>query len=158
MSRARATDDDLADLGFEPRSLQVVAIDVPCRGGRDVLHAKWRTTGTKVSDGGLYAFTVDDQVMYVGMTTALEMVTHGVKGNSARGPQRYGGLANDKDCRPTQTRLRVNSLVNEQLREGRRVLHWLLPLPTATEDELRHREAELIRRWNLTVLGWNRQS
>jgi len=152
-----STAEQLLELGFEPRHLLVVAVDVPCRAGREVLHAKWKTSGPKIGSGGLYAFTVDGRVMYLGMTTALEMVTHGVRGAQARGPQRYGGLANDKDCRPTQTRLRINSLINEQLRSSREVLHWLLPIAGASEAELKRRESELIRRWGLDQTGWNRR-
>lgn len=66
----------------------------------------------------------------------------------ARDGQRYG--------RPKYagiTRQRVNILVAAQLAAGRRVRHWLRPLP---EPLLREEEERLIQRWQLREVGWNR--
>jgi len=121
---------DLLALGFLPFDLQPDPRDagLPSSGGR-----RWTTLGQVPDSSGVYAFTVDDggvpHVAYVGLTTNLWMVTKGrLPQGGARPGQRYGG-------RPEyigQTRLRVNILVCEQQDLGRRVRHWLRPLPPRT--------------------------
>lgn len=68
------------------------------------------------------------------------------------GFRRYAGV----------TRRRVNALIAEQLRAGRKVRHWVLPLLDDPQGRLQlravleTREKSFIRLWELRRLGWNR--
>ena len=121
------TDDELRRLGFAPHDIAVRATDLVLPTGAG---CEWTTLGVVPDSPGLYAFTVDDgtvqHVAYVGLTTHLWMVTKGTlpRSGGARPGQRYG--------RPKYagvTRQRVNVLVAAELAAGRRVRHWLRPLP-----------------------------
>lgn len=145
------TDEELRAVGFRPHELAVRRTDVLLADG---VACEWDTIGDVPDSAGLYAFTVDDglqqTVVYVGMTTHLWMITKGrLPGQGgARGPQRYGRAKH-----AGATRRRVNIAIAEQIRAGRRVRHWLLPL---LEPQLRLQEEALIQRWQLRTLGWNR--
>jgi len=110
-------------LGFQRHEIKVRHLTLPSGVG-----CEWDTLGEVPKAPGLYAFTVDDgmhlNVVYVGMTTHLWMVTRGKlpDGGGARGPQRYG---RHKCAGPT--RKRVNEAIGEQLRLGRTICHWLRP-------------------------------
>jgi len=152
--------DDLTSIGFRPYDLQIEALDVQLPEG---LGCNWTTIGSVPEAAGLYAFTVESGdtmvVTYVGMTEHLWMVTKGhlPRSGGARGGQRYG-----RPKHAGATRKRINCLVAEQIRLGRKVRHWLRPLqPTvgaqvATRSTLLAQEAELIERWHLRSVGWNR--
>ena len=146
------TDRELRAVGFRPHELAVHRTDVVLPEG---VGCEWDTLGAVPDSPGLYAFTVDDgteqTVAYVGMTSHLWMVTKGsLPGQGgARGPQRYGRVRH-----AGATRRRVNIAVAEQLRAGRRVRHWLLPLSRPT---LRLQEETLIQRWQLRAPGWHRR-
>lgn len=153
------TEDELEILGFSPHELRFRNVAVDLLSGE--LGSEWDTLGEVPDSAGLYAFTVEDDrslhVAYVGMTEHLWMVTKGrLPTGEARGGQRYG--------RPKHagvTRERINVLVTEQVRLGRRVRHWLRPIPDGDGGEdlrsrlLREEEA-LIQRWQLRSTGWNR--
>jgi hypothetical protein len=137
--------------GFRPLELTVGSLHVDLPSGTG---CEWTTMGEVPDAPGLYAFTVEDdhelRVAYVGLTEHLWMVTKGhlPGGAGARGGQRYG--------RPKHagvTRKRVNILIAEQLRAGRLVRHWVLPLPGVA---LRAEEERLIIDWDLRRVGWNR--
>jgi hypothetical protein len=71
------TTDDLRGLGFQRHNLHVRCASLPAGPG-----CEWDTLGDVPKTAGLYAFTVEDDVMvlrvvYVGMTTHLWMVTIG---------------------------------------------------------------------------------
>lgn len=149
----------LGEEGFVPLVLDVRVLDLDLPSGRG---CEWTTAGDVPRGPGLYAFTVgedgDLRVVYVGLTEELWMVTKGrLPLGGARPGQRYG--------RPRYagaTRQRVNGLVGEQLRQGRLVRHWVRPLADVPADRviLRARllelEEELIVRWDLRRIGWNR--
>lgn len=141
----------LSAAGFRPLELSVSGLNVELPSGTG---CEWTTIGEVPDSPGLYAFTVEDdhelRVAYVGLTEHLWMVTKGrlPGGAGARGGQRYG--------RPKHagvTRMRVNILIAEQLRAGRLVRHWVLPLPGVA---LRAEEERLITDWDLRRVGWNR--
>ena len=147
----------LASMGFMPFILEIRPAHVDLPGS-----CEWTTSGDIPKGPGLYAFTVDKagdlRVMYVGLTEELWMVTKGrLPTGQSRPAQRYG--------RPRYagvTRQRVNALVAAQLQQGRLVRHWLRPLENPPGDRVEMRstllrmEQELITRWDLRRLGWNR--
>lgn len=150
---------DLRALGFVPLLLDVRSTEVELPYGQA---CEWTTVGDIPKGPGIYAFTSGDdedlRVMYLGLTEELWMVTKGrLPNGGARPGQRYG--------RPRYagvTRQRVNGLIGEQLRAGKLILHWVRPLaeaPTdrgALRDRLLEVEQELITRWELRRVGWNR--
>lgn len=150
----------LLAMGFIPHELRVDEMDIQLPDG---LGCNWTTIGTVPDAPGLYAFTVEHDtevsVTYVGMTEHLWMVTKGhlPRSGGARGGQRYG-----RPKHAGATRKRINCLVAEQIRLGRKVRHWLRPLQpavaaqVATRSTLLAQEAELIERWHLRKVGWNR--
>jgi len=150
---------ELRRIGFVPHKLRFRTGVIDMIEGTG---CEWDTIGQIPTGPGLYAFTVHDtvpdpvRVMYVGMTTHLWMVTKGtLPGWIARGGQRYG--------RPKHaglTRRRVNVEVAKARAAGLEVMHWLQPvaLPDGADakDVLREHEEELIARWDLRRMGWNR--
>jgi len=79
------TEGELRDLGFTPHELRVDRIEVPLAGG---MGRNWETIGAVPDLPGLYAFTViagrDERVTYIGLTTHLPMVTHGIRLGGSR--------------------------------------------------------------------------
>ena len=79
------SDEDLAELGFLPLTLQVSDTDVDLRYARG---CKWDTQGDVPKAPGVYLFTVgrsaDLRVMYAGRTEHLWMVTKGRKPPKAK--------------------------------------------------------------------------
>jgi hypothetical protein len=150
---------ELGSLGFAPLTLQIRGTIALFAG----TGCEWDTLGTVPNGPGHYLFTVEDDsaihVTYAGLTGELWMVTKGrLPDGRSRPAQRYG--------RPKYagvTRQRINLLVAEQLGLGRRVRHWIRPLnqpthqtPAATKVHLKVGEEELILRWRLREVGWNR--
>lgn len=87
------------------------------------------------------------------------MVTKGrLPDGRSRPAQRYG--------RPKYagvTRQRINLLAAEQLETGHRLRHWVRPISPPESDSaaalkgrLIREEEELILRWRLREVGWNR--
>lgn len=153
------SEPELRSLGFVPLSIEVRRF-VPIPEG---LCCEWDTIGAVPESPGHYLFTIEDgaaiRVAYMGLTGHLWMVTKGhlPRGGGARGPQRYG--------RPKHagiTRRRINLLITQQLGLGRRTRHWVRPLvhaaaaPSAIRAQLKVGEEELIARWRLREIGWNR--
>ena len=150
---------ELNDEGFVPLKLEVRKLDAEYPFGRG---CEWTTLGNVPKGPGVYAFTVGEDnnlhVTYVGLTEELWMVTKGrLPNGGARPGQRYG--------RPRYagvTRQRINGLVGEQLVLGRLVRHWVSPIVNPLSDradvrgQLVLREEQLIQRWDLRLVGWNR--
>jgi hypothetical protein len=152
------TSAELEALGFLPLILEVRCLEVPYGAG-----CEWTTIDEVPKAPGLYAFTVEaaDQlrVAYVGKTEHLWMVTKGRLPNGAARPaQRYGRPKYAGD-----NRRRINDLIANQLRAGRTVRHWVLPMANLPADrlELNRRlllaEKALIDKWDLRRVGWNRR-
>lgn len=145
--------------GFVPLDLEFRPTEVVLPSGPA---CEWTTKGPVPTGPGLYAFTVetdgDLSVLYVGLTEELWMITKGrTPDGKARPGQRYG--------RPKYagvTRQRVNALVAHHVSQGRKVRHWVRPLPDPPSDravlraKLLAAENELISGWQLRRLGWNR--
>jgi hypothetical protein len=152
------TEEALRTEGFTPLDFEFREVDLQLSFGSA---CEWTTKGDVPSGPGLYAFAVEAreelQVLYVGLTEELWMITKGcTPDGKARLGQRYG--------RPRYagvTRQRVNALIAQHLRRGRRVRHWIRPLenvlanPTDMRHLLERTEEELISRWKLRQLGWN---
>lgn len=152
--------------GAEMRALGFVPLDLQFRPASIVLAdgpgCEWTTLGDVPRGPGIYAFTIgpdeDLRVMYVGLTEELWMVTKGrLPTGGGRGGQRYG--------RPRHagvTRQRINALIATRQDAGNLVRHWVRPLsspPTdkaALRSQLLDQEQELITRWELRRIGWNR--
>lgn len=146
--------------GFSALDLEFRDVDLELPYGTA---CEWTTRGDVPKGPGLYAFTADIQdelrVLYVGLTEELWMITKGrTPDGKARPGQRYG--------RPRYagvTRQRVNALIAQQLRQGRHIRHWVKPLDEIPLDRAQMRrllertEEELISRWRLRELGWNRR-
>jgi hypothetical protein len=141
------TDADLMTLGFVSHEL-VFGKAVAWGSGCGI---EWKTVGDLPQSAGNYAFTIL-RVTYVGLTEHLWMVTKGFlpAGGGARPGQRYG-----KPKYSGVTRKRINYLVWCEAARGHHPQHWLRPLDV---DQIRPAEMALIARWNLTRIGWNRQS
>ena len=152
------TPADLAAAGFVPLALKFrpTSVQLPCGAA-----CEWTTVGDVPTGPGLYAFTSGDddlRVLYVGLTEELWMITKGrLPAGGARTGQRYG--------RPRYagvTRQRVNALIAARVLSGEVIRHWVRPLGETPGDRaaVRRRllelEEELIVRWNLRRVGWNR--
>ena len=152
---------ELANIGFRPLRLHISKAEVNVG---DAVGCEWTTIGDVPDAPGLYAFTLQRQdpeelrVAYVGMTTHLWMVTKGLlpRGGGARGGQRYG-----RPIHAAETRQRINVQIARALGEGWTVMHWVKPfdgisLGPDPKQALLTAEAELIQRWDLRRVGWNR--
>jgi hypothetical protein len=149
---------ELETIGFLPLTLQIHCLEVPYGAG-----CEWTTIGQVPEAPGIYAFTVeaDDhmRITYVGKTEHLWMITKGrLPTGKSRPAQRYGRPKYAGD-----NRKRINALIAEQLRAGRRVRHWVLPVADLPTDrlELNRRlllnEEQFIVQWDLRRVGWNRR-
>lgn len=148
----------LTSMGYRPHVLRVSRLDVDLPEG---MGAGWMTLGDVPSSPGTYLFTVTrnhvTHVVYAGLTKHLWMVTRGrLPSGESRGAQRYG-----RPKHAGQTRRHVNVLAAEQFRLGRVVAHWVRPFDSrpSVEDlyaRLREEEEDLIVRWRLREVGWNR--
>jgi hypothetical protein len=153
------SDAELTSLGFVPLTLRVLGpIHLP-----DGIGCRWDTLGTVPKGPGHYLFTVGDNaaihVTYVGLTEELWMVTKGrLPDGRSRPAQRYG-----RPLYAGVTRRRVNLLAAKEIEIGRRLRHWVRPLVLSatetaamTKGRLVREEEELILRWRLREVGWNR--
>ncbi len=150
---------ELRGAGFVPLVLEFRPTSVELPYGAA---CEWTTIGDVPTGPGLYAFTSGDEialsVLYVGLTEELWMITKGrLPAGGARPGQRYG--------RPRYagvTRQRVNALIAGRIRNGEAMRHWVRPLGESQGDRgavrgrLLQLEEELIVRWELRRVGWNR--
>ena len=153
------SEGELKSLGFAPLSLELLRTLVLAEG----ISCEWNTLGVVPEGPGHYLFTVETgneiRVTYAGLTTHLWMVTKGrlPRRGGARPGQRYG-----RPIYAGTTRRRINLLMAEQFGLGRSMRHWVRPLAqeplesTAEGIRLAIGEEELILRWRLRELGWNR--
>jgi hypothetical protein len=152
------SEGELKSLGFAPLSIELLRAIALAEGNG----CEWNTLGVVPEGPGHYLFTVETadaiRVTYAGLTTHLWMVTKGrlPRGGGARPGQRYG-----RPIYAGATRRRVNLLVAEQFGLGRSVRHWVRPMAHDTREptaslRLVMGEEELIVRWRLRDLGWNR--
>jgi hypothetical protein len=147
----RVSEHELKSLGFAGHDLIFRRLDVHLPGG---IGSEWLTLGEVPDAAGLYAFTVSNElsmcVAYVGQTSHLWMVTQGRRpgARGARGGNHYG-----RPVYAGTTRQRINVLITKEVAHGRVVKHWLCPMD---RHRLAAAEEDLIRRWTLRGVGWNR--
>lgn len=140
-----ATTDDLVALGFTSSSVAAVTLDLPhpdpfamgpfCR---------LRVQTTAPQEPGVYAWVADGQVCYVGKAVAGYGLVQKVKGQSlGRAYDDYTYCPPSKALKQSQTRARVNGLLNASIVAGYVVEWWWLVAVRPNEvEEL------LIQRWN----------
>lgn len=99
---------------------------------------------TAPQEAGVYAWVVDGQVRYVGKAVEGYGLVQKVKGQSlGRAYDDYTYCPPSKALKPSQTRARVNGLLNASLTAGHVVEWWWLV--AARPDEV---EGLLIERWH----------
>lgn len=93
---------------------------------------------------GVYAWTVDDRVMYVGKAKVLRQVVRGSRMQRAYNDYTY--IPPSKVLQGSSPRVRVNGLLNAALAKGGSVEWWWRDL--GSEVDAFRLEAELIESWN----------
>ena len=140
-----ATSDDLVALGFTSSRVDVVALDLPHpdpHGMGPFCRLRLRTTAPR--EPGVYAWVADGHVCYVGKADKGFGLLQKVKGQSlGRAYDDYTYCPPSKALQRSQTRARVNGLLNASLAAGHVVEWWWLV--TARPGEV---EELLIQRWN----------
>lgn len=140
-----ATITDLIELGFTSSSVDAVTLNLP--------HAdpfgmgpfcRLRVHTTAPQEPGVYAWVADEQVCYVGKAVEGFGLIQKVKGQSlGRAYDDYTYCPPSKALKSSQTRARVNGLLNASLVAGLVVeWWWLLAARPGEVEEL------LIQRWN----------
>ena len=140
-----ATTDDLVALGFTPSSVAAVTLDLPHPDPYGMgPFCRLRVLTTAPQEPGVYAWVVDRMVCYVGMAVQGYGLIQKVKGqNLGRAYDDYTYCPPSKALKPSQTRARVNGLLNAALVAGHDVEWWWLVAARPGEvEEL------LIQRWN----------
>ena len=145
-----ATDNDLLQLGFTPckvtaRELGIDHVDPHGRGP----FCRLTVEDTAPLNAGVYAWAVNESVMYVGKARVLRQITQGVK--MARAYNDYTYMPPSKVGSLGSPRVRVNGLLNAAMTHGDYVTWWWVETPS--EILATALEAELINNW---TPEWNR--
>ncbi len=140
-----ATTVDLEALGFARSQVEAVQLDLahpdPFAMGP---FCRLRVSTTAPQSPGVYAWVVDDSVRYVGKAVAGYGLLQKVKGQSmGRAYDDYTYCPPSKALKASQTRARVNGLLNAALRSGSSVEWWWIV--AAQPDQL---EVMLIEMWD----------
>jgi len=98
---------------------------------------------------GVYAWCVDDEVMYVGKARQLRQVIQGVQ--MARAYNDYTYVPESKLGQTSSPRVRINGLRNRAVCNGSTISWWWTA--TGSERAALHLEARLIREWGPV---WNK--
>ncbi len=143
------TEADLETLGF--RACHVTAKKLNIDYGEVVLGPFCRLVvdDTAPLAPGVYAWTRDGEVMYVGKADVLRQIVHGAGMNRAYNDYTY--MPASKVRQASSPRVRVNGLLNRALSDGSTVGWWWTE--TASSADASRLEAELIALWNPP---WNR--
>lgn len=140
-----ATSDDLVALGFTSSSVAVVTLDLPHPDPYGMgPFCRLRVQTTAPQQPGVYAWVADGQVCYVGKADKGFGLVQKVKGQSlGRAYDDYTYCPPSKALQRSQTRARVNGLLNASLTAGHVVEWWWLVAERPGEvEEL------LIQSWN----------
>lgn len=140
-----ATTGDLVALGFTPSSVSAVTLNLPHPDPFGIgPFCRLRVQTTAPRKPGVYAWVVDGRVCYVGKAVKGFGLIQKVKGQSlGRAYDDYTYCPPSKALASSQTRARVNGLLNASLVAGNFVEWWWLV--AARPDEM---EDTLIQRWN----------
>jgi hypothetical protein len=98
---------------------------------------------------GVYAWTVDGSVVYVGMAGELRQIVHGARMHRAYNDYTY--IPASKVGQVSSPRVRINGSLNRALNAGLSVAWWWLEAPSL--EAASRLEARLISEW---VPPWNR--
>lgn len=98
---------------------------------------------------GVYAWTSNDAVMYIGKAINLCAIVHGARMQRAYNDYTY--IPPSKIGQASSPRVRVNGLLNRALCDGSDVAWWWVETPSI--DDATRLEANLIHVWNPP---WNR--
>lgn len=128
-----ATEGDLETLGFQSCSVTAKTLNIDH--GDNVLGPFCRLT---VEDSaplapGVYAWTKDGDVMYVGKADVLRQIVHGARMQRAYNDYTY--VPASKVRQTSSPRVRVNGLLNRALCDGARIGWWWTETPSASEAD-----------------------
>jgi hypothetical protein len=140
-----ATTDDLVALGFTSSSVAVVTLNLPHPDPFGMgPFCRLRVQTTAPQEPGVYAWVADRQVCYIGKAVEGFGLVQKVRGQSmGRAYDDYTYCPPSKALKQSQTRARVNGLLNASLAAGHVVEWWWLV--AARPGEL---EELFIQRWN----------
>lgn len=132
-----ATTDDLVSLGFTSSSVAAVTLDLPHPDPHGMgPFCRLRVDTTAPQEPGVYACVVDRLVCYVGKAVEGYGLIQKVKGSSLGGAyDDYTYCPPSKALNPSQTRARVNGLLNAALVAGHDVTWWWLVTASPGEVE-----------------------
>lgn len=98
---------------------------------------------------GVYAWTKDEEVMYIGKAAELRQIVHGARMQRAYNDYTY--IPPSKALQRSSPRVRINALLNTAVCEGATIAWWWLQ--TESTEAAVVLEADLIREWEPP---WNR--
>lgn len=142
---------DLLTRGFTPSTVSATRMNIhyddPFGLGP---FCRLAVTTTAPLSPGVYAWTAEDVVSYVGMASFLAHVVHGAKMQRAYNDYTY--IPKSKVAtQPHSPRVRVNGLLNRAIADGLVVTWWWLT--TDSVEDAKTTEARLIAEWQPP---WNR--
>jgi hypothetical protein len=144
-----ASERDLEMRGFRPCGVTAKMLNID-HGDEDLgPFCRLVVEDTAPLGPGVYAWTRDGDVMYVGKADVLRQIVHGARMNRAYNDYTY--IPASKVKQASSPRVRVNGLLNRALGEGSSVAWWWHEV--ASSSDAAGLEAELIAKWDPP---WNR--
>jgi hypothetical protein len=145
-----ASKTELLNLGFAPCAVTARRLNIVHEDPRGLGPFCRLAISGQLSDGpGVYAWVVDDTVMYVGKAGRLRAVIQGTKIGRAYNDYTY--VPPSKVRQTSSPRVRVNGLLNKAIVCGSTVSWWWFETPS--EAEAASLEMHLISTWSP---AWNR--
>ena len=148
-ARCVATEQDLKTIGF--RACEVTPKTLNIDHGTAALGPFCRLVveDTAPLRPGVYAWTKDSEVVYVGKAGVLRQIVHGVRMQRAYNDCTY--IPASKARQASSPRVRVYGLLNRALCDGSVVRCWWIEAPSRADAS--RLEGKLIAEWNPS---WNR--